>query len=116
MTPRRFAPALIVATVCLVPMPAPAAPPPARGPSEGRTPFPVRVSENHRYLIDQDGRPFFYLGDTAWELFHRLDAEEADHYLRDRAAKGFTVIQAVVLAEYGGLDVPNPYGHLPLID
>jgi hypothetical protein len=33
------------------------------------------------------------LGDTAWELFHRLTREEADLYLKDRAAKGFTVIQ-----------------------
>ena len=87
---------------------------PDRG--EGKTPFPVRVSDNHRYLIDQHGSPFFYLGDTAWELFHRLDRDEADLYLKDRAAKRFTVIQAVVLAEFGGLDVPNPYGHLPLVD
>ncbi|MHB1556364.1 MAG: glycoside hydrolase family 140 protein [Isosphaeraceae bacterium] len=78
------------------------------------TPYPVRVSDNRRFLIDQHGRPFFYLGDTAWELFHRLNLEEATAYLKDRAAKRFTVIQAVVLAEHGGLDVPNAYGHRPL--
>jgi hypothetical protein len=78
------------------------------------TACPVRVSDNHRCLIDQLGRPFFYLGDTAWELFHRLNREDADIYLRDRAAKRFTVIQAVVLAEFGGLVEPNPYGHRPL--
>ena len=76
----------------------------------------MKLSENRRYLIDQEGKPFFYLGDTAWELFHRLDRNDAELYLRDRAAKRFTVIQAVVLAEFGGLDVPNPYGHLPLVD
>lgn len=76
----------------------------------------LKVSDNHRYLITHDGEPFFYLGDTAWELFHRLDLEEAEIYLRDRAAKGFTVIQAVVIAEHGGLTVPNAYGHLPLSD
>jgi hypothetical protein len=75
----------------------------------------LRVSENQRYLEYRDGAPFFYLGDTAWELFHRLNREEADRYLTNRAAKGFTVIQAVVLAELGGLDAPNPYGHTPLI-
>lgn len=42
---------------------------------------------------------FFYLGDTAWELLHRLDREQADRYLRNRAEKGFTVIQAVAVAE-----------------
>jgi hypothetical protein len=75
---------------------------------------PVSVSENGRYLVNRDGSPFFYLGDTAWELFHRLDREEADRYLSDRAEKGFSVIQGVVLSQIGGLDVPNAYGHLPL--
>jgi hypothetical protein len=75
----------------------------------------LRVSENRRYLEYRDGTPFFYLGDTAWELFHRLNREEADRYLANRVAKGFTVIQAVVLAELGGLDDPNPYGHTPLV-
>ena len=76
----------------------------------------LKVSENRRFLIYEDGEPFFYLGDTAWELFHRLNREEAERYLQDRAAKRFTVIQAVVLAELDGLGVPNPYGHLPLND
>ena len=74
----------------------------------------LRVSDNHRYLVTEDGDPFFYLGDTAWELFHRLNLADAQTYLKDRAAKGFTVIQAVVLAEYEGLTVPNANGDLPL--
>jgi hypothetical protein len=74
----------------------------------------LKVSDNRRFLVTADGAPFFYLGDTAWELFHRLNREDADHYLRDRAAKGFTVIQAVVLAELDGLHAPNPYGQTPL--
>ena len=76
----------------------------------------MRISSNRRYLVDDDGAPFFYLGDTAWELFHRLTLDEAGHYLRDRAAKGFTVIQAVVLAELDGLRTPNRNGDLPLLD
>lgn len=75
----------------------------------------LKVSANHRYLQYEDGRPFFYMGDTAWELFHRLNREEASRYLANRAAKGFTVIQAVVLAELDGLTVPNAYGDLPLV-
>jgi hypothetical protein len=75
----------------------------------------LRVSQNQRYLESKDGTPFFYLGDTAWELFHRLNREEADRYLKNRAAKGFTVIQAVVLAELGGLEDPNSYGNTPLL-
>ena len=76
----------------------------------------LKVSENKRFLVHEDGTPFFYLGDTAWELFHRLNREEADKYLANRAAKGFTVIQAVAIAEVDGHKDPNPYGHLPLID
>ncbi len=76
----------------------------------------LQVSDNGRFLVHEDGTPFFYLGDTAWELFHRLDREEAARYLENRAEKGFTVIQAVVLAERDGLRVPNPYGEVPLIN
>ena len=74
----------------------------------------LRVSENQRYLQTADGKPFFWLGDTAWELFHRLTREEAEKYLKNRADKGFTVIQAVALAELDGLRDPNPYGEVPL--
>ncbi|RIK74591.1 MAG: hypothetical protein DCC67_16430 [Planctomycetota bacterium] len=74
------------------------------------------MSENKRYLARTDGSPFFYLGDTAWELFHRTSREDADRYLADRAAKGFTVIQAVALAELDGLNTPNAYGRRPLIE
>src|SRR5215212_1841951 len=76
----------------------------------------LKVSDNQRFLVHDDGTPFFYLGDTAWELFHRCTLQEAELYLRDRAAKGFTVIQAVALAEINGLHVPNMQGDLPLID
>jgi len=75
----------------------------------------LRVSDNRRFLVHADGRPFFWLGDTAWELFHRLDRADADVYLRTRAAQGFTVIQAVVLAEHE-YQRPNAYGALPLVD
>jgi hypothetical protein len=85
---------------------------PALGGVRGR----LQVAPNGRHLQYVDGTPFFYLGDTAWELFHRLGREEAVRYLEDRARKGFTVIQAVALAELDGLTAPNAYGHLPLRD
>ena len=79
-------------------------------------PAELKISDNHRFIVKQDGTPFFYLGDTAWELFHRLSLADADLYLKDRASKGFTVIQAVVLAEFGGLTEPNVNGDLALVD
>jgi hypothetical protein len=77
---------------------------------------PLRASDNGRYIQHEDGTPFFWLGDTAWELFHRLDREEADHFLKTRAEQGINVIQAVALAEIDGLNDPNRYGHRPLLD
>jgi hypothetical protein len=74
------------------------------------------VSENHRFLQFSDGQPFFYLGDTGWEFFHRLTYKEAETYLENRRQKGFTVIQAVILAELDGLNTPNRNGDRPLIN
>lgn len=76
----------------------------------------LKISDNHRFIVTSDGKPFFYLADTAWELFHRLKPDEAELYLKNRAAKHFDVIQAVVLAEFGGLTIPNANGHLPLVN
>lgn len=45
-----------------------------------------------------------------------MDKEEIVHYLDNRQEKGFTVIQAVILSELDGLDKPNAYGYLPLVD
>ncbi len=33
----------------------------------------LKVSENKRFLVTRDGKPFFWMGDTGWELFHRLN-------------------------------------------
>ena len=74
------------------------------------------VSANGHYLIYDDGTPFFWLGDTGWELFHRLKLKEIDSYLDNRQKKGFNVIQAVVLAEFNGLIKPNQYGETPLLN
>lgn len=73
----------------------------------------LRVSANGRFFEDQNGTPFFYLGDTAWRLFKQLDHKEVERYFRNRVEKGFTVIQAYVLR---GLEVPNIYGDLPLLN
>lgn len=89
---------------------------PWKGPSVDFRHGKLKVSENKRFLQFEDGTPFFYLGDTGWELFHRLNKAEAEKYLENRRAKGFTVIQAVALAELDGLNTPNAEGNKPLIN
>lgn len=76
----------------------------------------LQVSDNRRFLVTTEQRPFFYLGDTAWQMLYRMDRGEIDVYLRDRAEKRFTVVQCVILGELDGLETPNREGHLPLHD
>jgi len=87
-----------------------------QGPSSDFKHGNLKVSENKHFLVFEDGTPFFYLGDTGWELFHRLNKVETEKYLENRREKGFTVIQAVVLAELDGLNTPNAEGNKPLIN
>lgn len=75
----------------------------------------LKVSDNQRFLISEDGHPFFYLADTAWELFHKCNREQALLYLQKRKEQGFNVIQAVALAELDGLNTPNTNGDTPLL-
>ncbi len=76
----------------------------------------LRVSANRRFLVTDSGQAFFWLADTSWELLHRLNDEETEHYLGRRASQGFNVIQTVALAESDGLSTPDAAGHLPLIN
>jgi hypothetical protein len=74
------------------------------------------VSENGRFIVTESGEPFFWLGDTAWELFHRLRIEEVKIYLSNRSELQFTLFQAVALAEFDGINSANEYGDEPFID
>jgi len=74
----------------------------------------ISVDKTKSHLISQKtGKPFFWLGDTAWELFHRLNREETIHYLKTRQKQGFNVVMAVALAEQDGIKQPNYYGDSP---
>jgi hypothetical protein len=57
---------------------------------------PIRAAANKRYFVDANGSPFFWLGDTPWQLFTSYTTSDVQTYLDDRQAKGFTVVQAVL--------------------
>ena len=61
---------------------------------------PLAVSANGRYLT-AGGKPFFWLGDTAWLLLAKLNREETERYLTKREAQGFNVIQLMMLHRPG---------------
>ena len=74
----------------------------------------LRISDNRRFISYENGDPFFWLGDTAWELFSDLDREEIDAYLSVRASQSFNVIQAVALMDSENTTEPNVIGQIPL--
>lgn len=53
----------------------------------------LKVTENGHYFSCGE-KPFFWMADTAWLLFHRLTLEETYQYLRNRREKGYNVILA----------------------
>lgn len=61
--------------------------------------------------MTEGGQPFFWLGDTGWLLFVKLNREEAARYLEDRKQKGFNVIQVMLLHTLGAV---NTYGDTAL--
>jgi hypothetical protein len=76
----------------------------------------IAVHPGGHFLQTDDGRPFFWLGDTAWELIHHTTREECSYYLHTRSMQGFTVIQTVVLSEFQGVTTPSALGEKPFVD
>jgi hypothetical protein len=76
----------------------------------------VQVHPGGHYLQTEDGAPFFWLGDTAWQLIHSTTREECSYYLATRARQGFNVVQTVVLAEFDGIRTPSALGLVPLVN
>ena len=57
----------------------------------------LKVSDDRHYLIHENGRPFFWLGNTAWLLPERLTRDEVDFYLSREREEGYNVEQIQVL-------------------
>ncbi len=75
----------------------------------------IRVSVNGRYFVDEDGHPFFWLGDTQWELFCALPPDDARQILERRKRQGFNVFQ-VMITGVGDGSKPNAAGQQPWHD
>ncbi len=76
------------------------------------TAYPLKVSANCRFLIDQYEQPILVHGDTPWSLFSALNEAEVEQYLADRAAKGFNALIAN-LVEHRFHGPLNPHGEHP---
>jgi Protein of unknown function (DUF4038)/Putative collagen-binding domain of a collagenase len=76
---------------------------------------PIQVSENGRYFVDEQGKPFYFLADTQWELFRRYSLADTRLILENRKAKGFSVVM-VMLTGVGPGTEPNVAGEKPWIN
>ena len=77
--------------------------------------YPIKVSDNGRYFVDQEGKPVFWLGTTQWQLFREYKIEEARTILEKTADKGFAFAQ-VMLMGVGDGTKPNVYRQKPWIN
>lgn len=73
----------------------------------------LKISENKHFFTDENGNPFFWLGDTGWLLFTKLSREETVQYLDNRAQKGYNLVQVMVLH---GVGAKNFYGDSALVN
>lgn len=64
--------------------------------AEAKPSFSLQVSKNRRYLEDQQGRPFFVMGDTPW-FIQKLKIEDVRMLMDDRVAKGFNTLFLEIL-------------------
>ena len=56
-----------------------------------------RLTVQGQYLVHENGRPFFWMGNTAWLLPERLNRDEVEYYLTREAQEGYNVEQIQVL-------------------
>jgi len=70
----------------------------------------LKVSDNGRRFVTEDGSAFIWIGDTSWHI-HAMTTEEMDEYISIRKAQGFTIIQCAVGFPADRKDRINAYGH-----
>jgi hypothetical protein len=69
---------------------------------EGNNPFYLKgfpkVAAESRYLTYGNGEPYFYFGDTIWEVYWKSTKGDVERYLSDRKKKGFNNIQTISMS------------------
>jgi len=74
----------------------------------------LKVHENGQFFMYEDGTPFFYLADTAWDIFQRLTRDEVEYYMSVRSKQGFTAVQSILLSGTEYYEHKNKYGRTSL--
>lgn len=65
--------------------------------------YPLKVSSNGRYLVNQQGDPFLMIGDAPQALMINASVDEADLLLANRASHGFNTVWIMLICDtYSG--------------
>ncbi len=65
--------------------------------------YPLKVSSNGRYLVDQKNDPFLMIGDAPQALMINASVEEAGLFLANRASHGFNTVWIMLICNaYSG--------------
>jgi Protein of unknown function (DUF4038)/Putative collagen-binding domain of a collagenase len=78
----------------------------------GEATYPLKVSEDGRYFVDQKAEPVFWLGTTQWQLFRDNSPDDARTIIRNVKGKGFAFVQVMLLGVGDGTR-PNVDGEKP---
>ncbi len=73
----------------------------------------LKIAASGKGFETADGKPFFWLGDTGWLLFVKLNRAETIEYLNIRQQQGYNVIQVMVLHDLK--HAVNKYGDSALV-
>ncbi|NJO70034.1 MAG: DUF4038 domain-containing protein [Bacteroidetes bacterium] len=71
--------------------------------------FPLHPSENGRYLVDSNKKPFFYQAETPWLIFINLNPEDMGKLMDIRISQGFSVIQTMALTTETNVNGDKPF-------
>ena len=77
--------------------------------------FPVKISENGRYITDRNNNPVFWLGTTQWQIFRDYTLDEARLILEKSKSNGFIFVQAMLMGVGDGTKA-NIHGEKPWLD
>src|ERR1700761_630865 len=61
--------------------------------------LPLKVSANHRYLVDQNNVPFMIVGDAPQALVGNLSPADANFFMADRAKYGINTLWVNLLCD-----------------
>ena len=76
----------------------------------------LRISDDKRYFVTPDGKPFPWLADTVWTMPQRLRWDDVEYLMKKRKGQGFNALQICALDPERDVEMRTPAGDPALID